>query len=200
VWFLAGEKMVSLERIAHTAMFGSSTKYTKMQFCVRWWFMVPEPCPSAFTLFSQARHRRCFLPQDKIFSLCGMAERGKFLNKLEDGFPDPDYSKPVAEVYQEAAVWALTRQKYLEFLYLAVMSSSELSESSPTASHLPSWVPDFARLSAVKRHGVPLVPLHSLDRCHAFNAFPGANPAPDSVWHHSLPPPGHSSTTSHDFA
>ncbi|KAK3326809.1 heterokaryon incompatibility protein-domain-containing protein [Apodospora peruviana] len=197
VWFVAGDHIFSMERMAATAMFIRSIAYTKiaelwatkMQFCIRFWFMVTEPCPSAFTFFSRARHRRCSLAHDKVFSLCGMAERGEYLEKMQSGFPDPDYARPVADVYKDAAVWALTRQQHLEFLYHAVMSSSEISQTSPTTPSLPSWVPDLMRLSAVQRRGVPILTLHSLDRWHSFNAFPGANPVPESIWDASRPPP-----------
>jgi hypothetical protein len=112
-----------------------------------------------------------FRAKGQIFALNGMVGRAAVIGKLQPGFPDPDYGKDVAQVYQEATIWALARQKELSFLYLAVMSSSELSETSATVE-LPSWVPDFGRLTTVPRRGVPTLTFHSLGPWEAFIASP----------------------------
>lgn len=70
-------------------------------------------------------------PEDKVFALYGICKR------LGYDLPAPDYQKPVAVVYTEAARAVLHYDKSLELLSAAM-------ESPAWADGLPSWVPNFS--------------------------------------------------------
>jgi hypothetical protein len=70
-------------------------------------------------------------PEDKIFALYGICKR------LGYELPAPDYQKPLAVVYTEAAKAVLHYDQSLELL-------SGVVESSAWADGLPSWVPNLS--------------------------------------------------------
>ena len=74
-------------------------------------------------------------PRDKVFAVLGLLQQGA------DGAPPPptaDYSKPVDQVYREAAAYIINSKGSLDILLAACALDGE--ESS-----LPSWVPDWRR-------------------------------------------------------
>ncbi|KAI9148210.1 major facilitator superfamily transporter [Paramyrothecium foliicola] len=86
-------------------------------------------------------------PEDKIFSLYGLCKRFGF------AMPAPDYQKPLAVVYTEAAATIIESEGSLELL-------SVVTESPGWYEHdLPSWVPDF---SGSMRHWSPSNPPRSV--------------------------------------
>lgn len=70
-------------------------------------------------------------PEDKIFGLYGICKRLGF------EIPAPDYRKPLAVVYTEAARAMLRGDQSLNLL-------SMVQESPGWSRGLPSWVPDFS--------------------------------------------------------
>ena len=70
-------------------------------------------------------------PEDKIYSLYGICKRLGFT------LPTPDYRKPLAVVFTEAARAILHHDNNLDFL-------SSVEGSSGSSFGLPSWVPDFS--------------------------------------------------------
>jgi hypothetical protein len=69
-------------------------------------------------------------PKDKVFALYGV------FRALGIHPPDPDYSKPVEQIYQETARSIIEAQGSLDMLYLASGTISNLV-------NLPSWTPDW---------------------------------------------------------
>ncbi|KAL1604911.1 hypothetical protein SLS60_004452 [Paraconiothyrium brasiliense] len=69
-------------------------------------------------------------PKDKIFAIHGL------LSQLGAHLPDPDYSKSIELVYQEAATVAIRHDNRLHIL--ASVTGESLIEG------LPSWVPDWS--------------------------------------------------------
>jgi hypothetical protein len=69
-------------------------------------------------------------PKDKIFAFQGL------LSLLGIHFPAPDYSKPVVQVYVEAAATSISHDKSL--MILSVLTGESLIHG------LPSWVPDWS--------------------------------------------------------
>ncbi|KAF7548499.1 hypothetical protein G7Z17_g7002 [Cylindrodendrum hubeiense] len=70
-------------------------------------------------------------PEDKIFGLYGICKRFGF------EIPAPDYRKPIAVIYTEAARAILLGDQGLDLL-------SMVQESPGWAYGIPSWVPDFS--------------------------------------------------------
>lgn len=90
-------------------------------------------------------------PRDKIFAVHGL------LSVLGARLPDPDYSKPIEQVYREAAAAAITHDKRLQIL------ASVTGESM--VSGLPSWVPDWScnlPITEIASWDDYLVPLKSM--------------------------------------
>ena len=84
---------------------------------------------TANTLLRLVRRQHCSDPKDKIFALAGV------LHELGIKFPHPDYSKPLALVYCEAASMVIRHDDDLDILR---------NISSPLRMcDLPSWVPDW---------------------------------------------------------
>jgi hypothetical protein len=76
-------------------------------------------------------------PRDKIFAFQGL------LNLLGIQLPAPDYDKPVAQVYREAAATSMLHDHSLMLL-------SALTGDSD-ADGLPSWVPDWSNNDIVNK-------------------------------------------------
>jgi hypothetical protein len=74
-------------------------------------------------------------PKDKIFAFQGL------LDLLGAHLPAPDYSKPVSQIYREAAAYAIRHD------FSLLLLSSLTGESSVTG--LPSWVPDWSNKDAI---------------------------------------------------
>lgn len=74
--------------------------------------------------------RKSSEPRDKVFALYGI------FDALGIQAPDPDYTKPLAQVFKETARSIIEAQDSLDMLYLASSSLSSLA-------NLPSWTPDW---------------------------------------------------------
>ena len=94
-----------------------------------------KPLPVGLTLSAMLATtiwREATDPKDKIFGFYGIAQY------LGWPLPEPDYEKPIYQIYTEAARCAIQHDNTLELL-----------ESVPGSTHienLPSWVPDFSQL------------------------------------------------------
>lgn len=99
-------------------------------------------------LLQWGRERQCSDARDKIFALYWIISR--VITNERSKFPEPDYDKSISQVYTETTAWTIVYQEDLRILYLTPLSSSEYRQSSPSAD-LPSWVPDFGRLSTLRR-------------------------------------------------
>jgi hypothetical protein len=74
-------------------------------------------------------------PKDKIFAFQGL------LDLLGAHLPAPDYSKPVSQIYREAAAYAIRHD------FSLLLLSSLTGECSVTG--LLSWVPDWSNKDAI---------------------------------------------------
>jgi hypothetical protein len=68
--------------------------------------------------------------RDKVYALYGMLER------LGVNPPEPDYSKPAADIYRDITIAAIVHDSSLEVL--------KQVEGHKSISDLPSWVPDWS--------------------------------------------------------
>ncbi|KAK1829418.1 heterokaryon incompatibility protein-domain-containing protein [Podospora conica] len=73
--------------------------------------------------------------RDRVFGLFGI------LQEYGVRLPAPDYKKPLAVLYREAAQCIMDRDSTLELLYCC-----SVRERSAKLEDLPSWVPDFSSL------------------------------------------------------
>jgi hypothetical protein len=93
-----------------------------------------EP-PSCTRLLLGARAQSSTDAKDKIFAFHGI------LGLLDIQLPAPDYSKPVSQIYREAAAASIFHDSSLMLL------SSLTGESFVTG--LPSWVPDWSNKDVI---------------------------------------------------
>lgn len=79
-------------------------------------------------------------PKDKVFALYGV------FRALGIHPPDPDYGKPVGQIYQETTRSIIEAQGSLDMLYLGSGTTSNLV-------NIPSWTPDWTNDS----YNVPMI-------------------------------------------
>jgi hypothetical protein len=91
--------------------------------------------PSCTRLLLGARAQSSTDAKDKIFAFHGI------LGLLDIQLPAPDYSKPVSQIYREAAAASIFHDSSLMLL------SSLTGESFVTG--LPSWVPDWSNKDVI---------------------------------------------------
>ncbi len=90
----------------------------------------PRQVTSISWLLATTVERGATEPRDKVYALNGL------LLLLGVRLNQPDYEKPVRQVYQEIAEIAMTCDSNLDILYLTT--------GSENSHNLPSWVPDFS--------------------------------------------------------
>jgi hypothetical protein len=86
------------------------------------------------SLLKQTRYCKCSDPRDRIFALLSLLDPGERVAGIE-----ADYSKPVSEVYKNAALCILRFDQTLKIMATAGLEESNLK--------LPSWVPKWPRTS-----------------------------------------------------
>ena len=90
---------------------------------------------SLSSMIQEYAENLCFEPRDRIYALLSLS--------IPSIGVEPDYSKPVAEVYMETTYAIINRDQTLNILCAAVvMSISRVSKCLPYIN-LPSWVPHF---------------------------------------------------------
>jgi hypothetical protein len=77
---------------------------------------------------------KCRDPRDKIYAVLHLVHGGLLAELMV-----PDYSKSVAEVYQQAALIEITGRRSLN-----IMKGCQHPEGSSRVDGLPSWVPDWS--------------------------------------------------------
>jgi hypothetical protein len=89
-------------------------------------------------IMEQMRYSKTKEPHDNVFAIYAiLRERGLKI-------PEPDYKKPVAEVYRETAVAMIQTEGYRDlFLQIGLPKSARISD-------LSSWVPDWSHNKHVK--------------------------------------------------
>lgn len=92
----------------------------------------PEPPTLSVVLF-EAHRQQTTNPKDAIYGIYSL------LSALGIQLPTPDYAKPVAQIYTEAAQMAILQNHRLDLLYQVA--------SSRKIANLPSWVPSFNEYS-----------------------------------------------------
>lgn len=85
------------------------------------------------TMMECARSHEATKAKDKVYALYGI------FRAMNLTFPDPDYKKPLAEVYTEFAKAVIAQERSLDILYHV---AGEIR-----APELPSWVPDWTDTS-----------------------------------------------------
>ncbi|PLN77165.1 hypothetical protein BDW42DRAFT_188215 [Aspergillus taichungensis] len=75
-------------------------------------------------------------PRDRIYSLLGL--QGANISRSDSKVVEPDYEKPVEDVFVDAARACIMQSSSLTICGLKDCASSQMQES------LPSWVPNFA--------------------------------------------------------
>ncbi|KAI9154865.1 Heterokaryon incompatibility protein [Paramyrothecium foliicola] len=86
-------------------------------------------------ILSKFMSRNCSDPHDKLYGLLG------FASKEEAAFIVPDYSKPVAEVFEAAALGLMQCTNSLDLLSMRLPATTV--SSGRLVSDLPAWVPDW---------------------------------------------------------
>lgn len=92
-------------------------------------------------ILSSVSNKQCSDPKDRIFALNGILHA----LHLNSHFPTPDYSKPVEQVYFEAAKACILQQQRLRVLLVAPSLDRNLG--------LPSWVPEWGQFSTNDHYG-----------------------------------------------
>ncbi|GAW17449.1 hypothetical protein ANO14919_069060 [Xylariales sp. No.14919] len=86
-------------------------------------------------ILSKFMSRQCADPHDKIYGLLGIAPKDEAAHII------PDYNKPVAQVYREAALSLIQHRGSLDIL--SMRYPKPLNHVSSVVEALPSWVPDW---------------------------------------------------------
>ncbi|KAI0162326.1 heterokaryon incompatibility protein-domain-containing protein [Xylariaceae sp. FL1272] len=139
VYFILGKYTIPFD-ILNDSNYGTANEFYGMRSTNR---------QRAFAdLVQITRNRQCLDPRDKYFGLYSVL---RLMDAKSLGeYLEPDYDRSTKDIYIEGAYWALIKKRDTRFLYLAVLSDTELAETTPSA-HLPSWVPDPHRLSLLNR-------------------------------------------------
>ncbi|KAI0418320.1 heterokaryon incompatibility protein-domain-containing protein [Xylaria grammica] len=87
-------------------------------------------------LLVDSRRFLCSDPRDKIYGLLGVTKEN-----VHNTYVMPNYSRPVEEVFKSFVLWEVLHNRNLRVLGLS-------SDKESTTYSLPSWVPDFTRLSS----------------------------------------------------
>jgi hypothetical protein len=106
-------------------------------------------------LLRECRYRRATDPRDKIYALLGIM--GDPMNY----FLEPDYSKPVKEVFANAALHFITQTTSLDPICGQQVSNRR--------QYLPSWVPDFTLGQDLAP--APLVPIDGDRNLYAASGY-----------------------------
>ncbi|KAK5230901.1 hypothetical protein LTR72_000081 [Exophiala xenobiotica] len=88
------------------------------------------PVVDTLSIFIAARQKQSTKPEDRVFSLYSV------LKELGVQLPLPDYSKPVPQIFAEAAIAFIEKDQSLDMLLEAL--------SDTRRPGLPSWVPDWS--------------------------------------------------------
>ncbi len=88
--------------------------------------------PLFWPILLDIRGKKSSDPKDKIFALCAV------LKKLKIECPQPDYEKPVEDVYRDAVVACINHDQNLYVLFDAP------SDHRHARPNLSSWVPDWS--------------------------------------------------------